>query len=519
MSDLVRQVTSEAQIPGTGIGIFVQRVSSPSVTRGRTRQTVGIICAAPWGDAETWYEPDSITDLIERYVPFGWSASALADALGLPWGRIKFWNARGSGAAAATVTLDDASAGDSLTIAAKKTGTNGNRIKYAVTANADTATSRDVRIYVEAPDGTIIYDETYLAVQVSNGDVTDPGDQFVTLSKASGATGPAAATSGTLSGGSEGTLAASDYVDAMNAALAADSGIDILVCVGVASGTVAALRTAIMTWAGSAGAESKIAILPTPVAEARATAITNIASFRARNLRACYPRVRRSFTYSHRGYSTSLTATVDGAATLACLLQLAGPTNAAFQSEAARIGSSALASILGLEAGYDVITKDNHDSLMAAGIMSWYRSASYGRYLPYSGVTTFLVGGTPVRDHEERYFQYVAEAIANTAEAFIGKPLDVNLSNNTLGPNTAALRTAVVAFLQDELNAGRVIAGKNPDGSSSPAYVFDAFGAATPTNLASGRWDVNVGYRQTPNAEMIVLRFTGGTSVTINRLQ
>lgn len=514
MTSLATTITAEGEIPTVGVGVFLQRVAAQAATRGRTALTVGIIGAMPWGTAETWVEPDSMSDLIESFAPFGY-AESLTDALGLPWGGLKLWNVRGTTPGAGQVTLDDATTADSLTIIAKYDGADGNRIKYAVTANASVATSRDVRIYVEAPDGTIVHDETYLAVQVSSGAVTDPGDPFVDMEAASGASAPAAAASGTLSGGSNGTIAAADYTAAITAALASDSGIDILVCVGVDTSLITSLRAAIYAMAADIHAAGKVCILPTPAAESRSTAITNIASYRHRALRACYPRVIRSFTYAHRGYSVASTATVDGAATLANIIQKVGPTAAAFQAAAANGAPGATQSIIGLESGYSTITRANADSLMAAGINPWWKSSAYGVYVPFCGVTTYLLSSVPVRDHEERYYQYISSAIGRVAEAFIGNPLDVDLANRRLGSNTAALRASIVAFLQEETAAGRMVAGINADGSSSPAFLFDSFGSATPTNLANGRWDIVVAYRQTPNAELMVIRFNAGTSVNI----
>jgi hypothetical protein len=156
---------------------------------------------------------------------------------------------------------------------------------------------------------------------------------------------------------------------------------------------------------------------------------------------------------------------------------------------------------------------------MAAGINGWYKSRSFNVFLPFCGVTTFLdASGLPVRDHEERYYHYVTSALARAAEARAGQPLDVDLANERLGPSSGVLIDAFTAFFQDELNTGRIIAGLNTNGTSSPAFQIDAFSEATSGNLAAGRHDIVVAYRQTPNTERIVLRVTAGTSVNIVRI-
>jgi hypothetical protein len=516
---LVTTVTTEGLIPDVGVGVYLLRAPGQPRVRGNAVLTVGLICAAPWGTPEEWVTLTRESELVSTFAPFGWSGSAIAEALNLPWGPLKFWNVRGTSPVAATVTLDDAGATDSLTITAKRTGSNGNRIKYAVSANATVSTSRDVRIYVEGPDGTIMWDETYLAVQVSNGDVTDPGDPWVTMSKASGATDEAAVTTGTLSGGTEGTIAATDYRQALDAA-GGDAGIDIIVCLGVPDALVDGVRATMTTWAATSAAEAvSVAILPTPEATAVATAITEIASYRHRKLRAVYPRIRRTFTYSYRGYTLTQTATLDGAAILACIIQNATPLKAAFQAAANEVAPAALAPILAMEAGYTGLTTSEQNLLMAAGINGWYKSRSFNVFLPFCGVTTFLdASGLPVRDHEERYYHYVTSALARAAEARAGQPLDVDLANERLGPSSGVLIDAFTAFFQDELNTGRIIAGLNTNGTSSPAFQIDAFSEATSGNLAAGRHDIVVAYRQTPNTERIVLRVTAGTSVNIVRI-
>lgn len=515
----ISTVTSESQIPEFGTGTYINRSPPMSVARGRGNLVVGIICAFPWGAAEEWVTPDSDTDLLESFIPFGWGGDDAEEMLGLPWGPIRVWNVRGSGNAAATRTFDDANAGDSLTITAKKTGSAGNRILITITANVTTSTSRDVRVYVLDPDGGVMWDETYLAVQTSNGTVTDPGDPWVTMAKASGATLPAAAISAAaLSGGSAGTLAATDYRQAMDAA-GPDAGVDILVCVGPDTSLVADVRATMTTWAASSIAESVIcAVLPTPAAESVSTAITNVASYRHRKLRAIYPRVQRRYTYSYRGYSRTATATMDGGPVLACIIQRSGPTRSAFMQSVLEISDDAVLGILDLEAGYGGISNGSQNSLMAAGINGWWKNRKAGRFVPLHGVTTYLDSSArPARDLDERFFAYVSQAVSEVLEGISGLPLDVDLASRRLGPVTDGAITAIRAFMEDLLRQNLIVAGFNPDGTPSPAYAIDPYTLATSTELGNNRWDLGLSYRQTPTAERVVLRINAGTLVTITR--
>lgn len=517
----IERVTTEAQIPGIGIGVYVNRTAPMNVARGRGNLVVGIIGSAPWGPPEAWTTPNDDKDFIETFVPFGWGGDALAEMFGLPWGRFRFWNVRGSGSAAAARTFDDASAGDSLTITARYAGSAGNRILITITANSGVSTSRDVRVYVLDPNGNVMWDETYLAVQTSNGTVTDPGDPWVTMAKASGATLPAAAISATaLTGGTEGTIAATDYRQAMDAA-GVDAGVDILVCVGVDSSLVADLRESMTTWAASSVAQDIVcAILPTPTAQAVSASITDVASHRHQKLRACYPLIQRSYTYSYRGYSRTATETMDGAATLACLIQRAGPTHSIFQAQAREDSYDALVSILDLEAGYGGISTDSFNDLMAAGVIGWYKSRALGNtFVPFCGVTTYLdASSVPARDFDERFFHYVSQAIAEFLERVSGKPLDVDLANRRLGPATLAAFNGIVNFLQGLKSQNLIIEGPNSNGTSSPAFTVDPFSLASAEELAANRWDLGIAYRQVGMTEIVVTRFTAGTGVDITRI-
>jgi hypothetical protein len=517
----IKRITTEAQIPSIGVGVYVNRTAPMNVARGRGDLVVGIIGVAPWGPPEAWTTPTSDKDFIETFAPFGWGGDNLREMFGLPWGRFRFWNVRGTSPGAATRTFDDASAGDSLTITARRTGSSGNRILITITANGTTATSRDVRVYVLDPSGSVMWDETHLAVQTSDGSVTDPGDPWVTMAEASGATGPAAAISAAaLSGGTEGTVAAANYREAMDAA-GVDAGVDILVCVGVNSSTVADLRESMTTWAASSVAQDiACAIMPTPTAQAVSASITDVASHRHRKLRACYPLVQRSYTYSFRGYSRTATETMDGAAVLACLIQRAGPTHSIFQAQAREDSYDALSAILDLETGYGGISSDSFDDLMAAGVIGWYKSRALGNlYVPYSGVTTYLdASSNPARDLDERFFHYVSQAIAEFLERVSGKPLDVNLADRILGPTTNAAYNGIVNFLQGLKSQGLIIEGLNSNGTTSPAFTVDPFTGASAERLAAGRWDIGVAYRQVGAIERVVIRFNAGTGVDITRV-
>ena len=509
-SSTVQYVSSEASV--RGVGVFILRNPSIRPIRASGPLKVGIAGVFPWGTAGStagWVTPDNDKAIPATWWPTG-PDDAWAEIAGLPFGQVALYKVEHSDAAAAAKTIQDGggSPADSLVATAKKKGTGGNDIQ--VTVSSGTGGAKSVRVFIEADDGTVMYDESYANIQASNGTVTDPGDAFVTFSKAVGASAAAANGTYALTGGTSGTLAASDFRAAFNAAGGPNSDIDVLVAVGVPSGILSAVNVQGKQWADAN--PDKLFVCTTPAATAKADAITAAASLLSRGVRSLWPRLKRTTAYSYAGYSATSTADVSAAPVYACLLQHVDTGDAAMMSVAWEKGARVLSTVVGLETGYDSLDLSGYADLAEAGVVGWINHKTFG-VVPYDDVACYLVGGVPLAGDAQRYSDvYLLPAIAQYLDGFLGQPLDVNVNAQQLGPTSTVIVAGLEAFLEREKVAGRLTAGENTDGTASPAYAVDPFGEADAQDVAAGKWGVGIVGRKTPALRQVVA-YTGFDTV------
>ena len=510
----VRTTTTLTGLSGTGVFIYPSG-PLPRLRADNRRAAVCIVAPFPWGPANTIWKVTSGSDLLARHMPVP-DATVFPCLAGLPWRDLYVVRALGGSSAAATLTFDDALSADSLTVTAAYHGALGNLVKIDITANVDVGTSRDVRVRVYSDSGhtSTVHDVTYTAVQVSNGTVTDPGDPYVTMAKASGATAPAAAAASFLASGSDGTLTGSLYGDALATAGGTAHGIGIVCFAGVATALCGDVNDELKAFLADEAGEDKIGIGPTPGAQSAASTITEVGAYDQQRMVRMWPRVQRYTSYHYQGVSSASTYTVCGGAAMACFIQNCDPWEAPMMSVVSdkRLNGS----IIGLETAYETTGLSTYGSLEDAGVAPWFHHQDFG-VVPKASNTTLIDAGVVEPIEERRYIMLLESTIAAYDERYLGRPLDVDLANNRLGTVTGQNVAAITTFLASEERAGRLIAGLNDDGSDSPAYDVDAFSLATSENLAAGRWDKAVSCRITPTAKQIVIHSRVARSVNIVR--
>lgn len=519
MPSAVVQIASEADIRGVGVGVRTQG-GTPRI-RGDLTKTVGLIGVFPWCAAgrvaspSGGYEFTSGADLIKTIASTG-PNDAWNEIAGVEFGKVEVYNVRGTSPTAGAYTFQGSGAADSLVATARFTGPHSARFKVTVTANATTSTSRDVKVDRYGADGTTLTrTATYLAVQVANGTVTDPGDPDIVFSKFSGATVQASAASATaLSAGSYGTVAASDYGAGITA-FSNMNGPDVIVCVGVAAVTCDGVNELVQTAHDSAAGYGHDYVASTELGLTKADALVAAALIPGKNIRYAWPGIIKGVSFAFGGYSTGpAQTTVAPGATMAALLQRVDPWTPA----AMRYAQKTFAAVNSLEAnGLALNGQPDIADLLEGGICPIASTANYG-FVPWGEVATAtnVDTGLPWVGKSVRYYNYVDTSISNALQADLQTPLDLNLSTGRLGPNTQGIVDKISVFLAQELAAGHLVASINTtDGSASPAYVVDPFGSATPQNIGAGRWDIDIAYRDTPAAEFIVLNFRHGTSINI----
>lgn len=519
---MAMRVLSEADIPSGSVGVFIMNQGQAGQIRGTTTARVGIIGAFQWGTENTWQEFANPLAFLAEHFPFGVISDEYEAISNVVFGATKWYNVAVSGShIKSTLTRNDVGAAASIKFTAREYGSQGDEIGIDIIVNGSVATSRDIRVYVTATDGTLMHDETYLAVQVSNGTVTDPGDPYVLMETAASATDEAVAATGlSLATGTSGTLTAAAYLAGVTAGLGVEEAIDIFVVVGAADALIDDIRVGMETAADAN--PGKIMILPGHVAKAAATAITEIATYRGTygNIRSTWPMLQRFVQYSYKGYNYAATAlTVDGGALFAAMLQRTPPWKGCFMGSTACKALSG--ATVGIEEAYSGTIPSTYASLSAAGIIGWVRSRANGnKILPYNDVTTTITSVNTRLGDNVRYAQYLSDAIGDFLDVQIGElVLDIDLVNQRLGPSTSTTIGTIEGFMKKEQNANRLIAGLNDDGSASPPFTVDAFVNATAEDLADGTWGIYVAARKTPNARQIVLSVQFGTSVNITIVQ
>lgn len=122
-----------------------------------------------------------------------------------------------SNAAAATLTLDNTSTTSAITLTAKYEGTYGNRLKASVFQNAADSTKNDLVIYDNVNTVEL---ERYTHTKASIADLVadiNKSSQWVTAEVDLGTTALAAVSLATFASGSDGSVTANDYTDALTA--------------------------------------------------------------------------------------------------------------------------------------------------------------------------------------------------------------------------------------------------------------------------------------------------------------
>lgn len=499
MGTLVRSVSGES---GIGYGVNKWELVPPGQIRAGGTAVVGMVADLPWGPVNTVTEINTVGEFNAAFCPDAFGAAdtyPAMDALlnkAFPAGmKVVRIAPTSTSAATASRTYQDNDPANSVTVTAKYPGALGNSISVAWTANADDATARDATVTIGST-----YSATYenVATIVDTAlVVTDPGDPFVTFSKYSGADEvPAAASATALTGGADGVAQASDYVGSSSSNVgirmfyAESVDVDVLFVASCPSGLIDSVNNGLEAFAGE---DKGMVVLCTPASQTEAQAKTYVASYRDERIWYPYPRVK-----TINGFSAEQEEiTVDGNAFIAALIARTDPWLSPGGPRASR---DALRGITGLE--NEAISRGGYDQLNAKGIAPF--QMVNGECIVRKAVTTSLTSGlTKVR--RRRATDYFTNAIANRAQEYVEQPLDLDYTNQALGPITGALIGEIQAFLTDEKIKGHLA-----------AFAVDPWGSSTLSDIQAGRWTIAISIRLFSDQDEIVFKVNAGDAVTID---
>jgi hypothetical protein len=498
MGDLVRRISGLSAI-GYGINIFeVQPVGAVS---GVSSNVVGVVAMLPWGP-HPLTTITSVAELLETYYPaaFGDRDSAAWPALraflnkSFPGG-LRIVRPEVTSSAKATLTFDDVDSADSVTVTAAHKGALGNSINVAWEANADDATARDAIVTVGST-----YSERYenVATIVDSALViTDPGDPLVSFTKAASATKvPDAITATALASGADGTAVAADFTGSsdgkgIEAFEAASADVDIVFVAECPEALIDSINAKLLSYA--TGTDKGMAVLSTPASQTASAAQTYVASYRDDRLVNTWPKAKTVDWFD----ADAAEVTVDGNAFVAAAMANVDPE----LSPGGAGGVEYLKGITGLED--ETATAISYDALNAAGVAPLMMSKALGGAIIRRGVTTSLTSGK-TKIFRRRMTDYITESLANYAQNYVERPLDLDLPNRVLGVETGAMIGAWSGFLLGLEGAGRI-----------RDFAIDAFSGNTQTNIDSGRWFVDLSVKLLSMQEETILRANVGESVTI----
>lgn len=492
---LVRKI---AAISAAAYGINILEADQPGGVSGVSDTAVGMVAALPWGPEDTVTDCASAGEFFAAFAPTPWAAfyddyPALKGILNKTFpGGLKVVRVSPSGAAAATKMLDDAAAGDSVTVTAKYKGAFGNRISVEIIAGSS-GSKRSVIVRIDET-----YEITYVDF-VDGTTVTDPGDPYVTFATAAGATLPPVVVGETaLAAGADGTAVAADYTgtspafDGIRAFYPKSVRIGALFVSEPSSSLVDDVNDALLAYYNAT--KKGIACLCTVNGQASAAAITYVADYRQNDGGVVYPYPKVN---TINGFDDARDEVeVDGAAFYAAAVVSVDP-------EISPGGANGAPALVGISSVEQEFEDSTYDDLNDAGIGAFFVSRKIGVIIRNS-VTTSLVSGKE-KVFRRRLTDFLTDSIGEFLEPYVERPLDLRLSPPTLGPITSQEIGAIVSFLTDLKSSNRI-----------EAFTVDPFGGNTAAGIAAGTWVIRVTVKYFSSQDNIVLLFTGGQSVTVS---
>jgi len=384
-----------------------------------------------------------------------------------------------------------------ITITAKYYGAIGDEISYEFVAATDGDSDHRNLVITVGSDYSATYenldDDTITSL------VDDP---YIDITVSSPTDMPTAAGSATaLTGGSDGTAVAADYVGTGSSSkgircfYGESIDCDVLFVAECPSGLLDDVNTGLEAYCTDN--DKGVVVLCTVDDQAKADAATYVADYRDDRIVYTWPRVKTTNWWST---ATDKETEVCGSAFAAALIVNVDPWLSPGGNGARQGSTDLLSGITGLED--ETASRSDLDTLNAAGIAPWLISSKLGAMMR-RGVTTALTGRTKI--FSRRMTDYLVSAIAEAAEEIVERPLDLDLSNQALGTYTGQFIGAVKSFLQREQDAEHI-----------RSYSVDAYSENTQVGIDAGQWTVLIRVKQMSMAEETILKAEIGETVEIS---
>lgn len=426
--------------------VYAIERTPPASVRASGATTVGIVEQFPWGP-EGAYDVEGTRDFIEKYAPGGASRTGAGymSVIGKAWPVLKIVRVLGSAAAKAEATLETAVPADVVDLELKYKGALGNSVVWTVSAASDGDSNHfNLEVTLTSATGTtrdFLENLNYSAVG------THSAPSFTNMKLLGAITlvanGRPANGTGSFSGGSDGTVTASEYVGTQGAAdkgaalFEADRSLDLVITGDPGSSLRDAVNAGLKAHADYM--TDRIAVINGDSGMTGAEARTDVASYRSK--RCVYVDV---WAYQNDDVDSTQRLVAPAPFFASVAANLSPSTSPSWKdAEVQRL----LSSIVGLETARG----DGAYTNKMAGIVTLQREDN-GGYSFEAAVNTNYPNDPSTGSYKRtRMGHYIAKAVVGSLRSYVDSP------------NVAFNQQDEVAAVAEFLDTLKTAASTNPN--------------------------------------------------------
>jgi hypothetical protein len=463
-------------------GIYIDEVTPPPSVTG-VPTGIAILVGQFERGSGSLQSVGSVGQLYERYGN-NLNYSGLIALQNKQFGLLNVIRVVASGAAAASFTFQNATPANAITFTALWEGAYGNNIQVTIAAGSVSGKKYTVH---DANPGAVWPDEVYDNVAIASINANNNpfvNSNLITATVVLASSEPANHSAQSLSSGTDGSVADTDYQNAIAESQVAGAG-NIIFLDSYTTARNGYLQTSM------AATTDKMAILSNPSDVSVSSAITDVASYRDTVGRMIY-----SFPYCY--------TTINGASTLvntasfyaAALSQMAPNLDPAFTGNAQYFQ--------GMEALSQTLERSDYINLAAAGISAFESDPDVGMKIK-SGVVTQIANSALIMVFRRRMTDFILQSLAKYLKNY------QNAINSSL--NQGQVGTAMTAFNRSLEQNGLV--PSDAEVSSGKASIIDTKSLNTDDSTGNGYFKILYKRRIYSSMRFIVLQAEIGETVVV----
>lgn len=397
------------------------------------------------------------------------------------FGQLKVARVLASDASAASLACSSSTT-VRITFSALWKGVYGNNIQVKIEAGSSQGSKYTIH---DSNPGAVLPDEVYDNVLISAVGTTFSNSSLISAVVNSTAAEPSTQALTSLTGGSNGSVADTDYLTAIGLTEVEASG-NVLFLDEYNSVRNGYLKQSM------ANTEDKMCVICGPQGQSRATAVTDVANYRDVDGRIIY-----AFPWLVTNINGANTTVQPASFYAALLSQIAPNIDPAYAANA-----QYLSGIVGLE--LPSLSRADYIALMAAGISAFENDSDIGIKIK-SGVVTQIADSSKIMIFRRRMADYLTASIAKFLKNYQNAP--------NSRENRDAVKAAILAFIQR--GEQEKLLPKDTDVKSGLAKVVDTESLNTDSTIAQGYFKILYKQRIFSSMRFIVLQAEIGESVVV----